>query len=218
MHQVLRYLEAGGLPFVPRLVGEDAEHEYLTYLPGAPVFRPWPEAVRGDGWLSDLGSWLRAYHDAARGFRVQNATFSWGPAEPSAEMVVTHGDLGPWNLLHTGGRLSGIIDWDLARYGNPLDDVAELALEAVPLHERLGETVGASTTRDLLEARLEVFCNAYGVPVARVLEHLPVYLRMIVRDTRQRASKGAEPFASFERGGITEALEADLRYSLLTWG
>ena len=64
MHQLLRHLEAGGLPLTPRLVGEDAEHEYLTYLPGTPVFRPWPETVLSDVWLGELGRWLRAYHDA----------------------------------------------------------------------------------------------------------------------------------------------------------
>ncbi|MDH6235607.1 phosphotransferase [Cryobacterium sp. CG_9.6] len=48
-------------------------------------------------------------------------------------MLVNHGDLGPWNTLHDGFHLTGVIDWDLARFGSPLDDLAQIALEAVPL-------------------------------------------------------------------------------------
>jgi len=123
------------------------------------VLRPWPDAVRGRGeaWLTDLGGWLRGYHDAVRGFRVKGAPFLWGPVEPDEKMLVTHGDLGPWNLLHLSGRLTGVIDWDLARYGNPLDDVVELALEALPLHRRHEETL-IEAERELLEARLALFC------------------------------------------------------------
>lgn len=93
----------------------------MSYLPGEPVFRPWPEAVRGQAeWLTDLGRWLRVYHDAVCGFRVENATFIWGPTVPTEAMLITHADIGPWNCLHQGGRLTGVIDWDLARYGDPL--------------------------------------------------------------------------------------------------
>ena len=217
VHQVLTHLKARDLPLTPRLLGDDAEHEYLTYLPGTPVFRPWPEVVLNSVWLDDLGRWLQAYHHAVRGFRVEKAPFLWGPAEPTADMVVTHGDLGPWNLLHTGGRLAGVIDWDLSRYGSPLDDVAELALEAVPMHGRYAETVGTGTTQARLVARLQIFCDAYGLPEETVRQHLPAYLRLIINDVRQLAAKGTEPFLSFARGRMIETLEADLEYCHQTW-
>ena len=137
------------------------------------------------------------YHDAVQGFRVRDAAFSWGPAEPDAGMLVTHGDLGPWNLLHQNGRLSGVIDWDSARYGDPLDDVAELALEAVPLHARLNETLGV-VDRETLESRLNLFCTAYGVPSDTVLQHVPVYLQMVIGDIYRLSAAGVEPFVSFD--------------------
>lgn len=210
VHQLLRQLEARGVPLVPRFQTDDAHYEYLSYLPGDAVFRPWPDAVRGEAWLTDLGRWLRTYHDAVQGFRVEGVGFLWGPAEPSAGMLVTHGDLGPWNLLHEHGRLTGVIDWDLARYGDPLDDVAELALEAVPLHARREETVGV-VEKGVLEARLNVFCGAYGIAAEAVLNHVPDYLRMVIRDV---LATEAEPFTSFVKGGIPESLEEDLRYCL----
>lgn len=218
VHQLLRHLEARALPLVPRLRERDARHEYLTYLPGKAVLRPWPQEVRErTAWLTDLGSWLRAYHDAVRGFRVEDAVFLWGPAEPEEGMLVTHGDLGPWNCLHNSGRLTGVIDWDLARYGDPLDDVAELALEAIPLHARFSETVSEDTTKELLEARLKLFCQAYGVPVQEVLHRVPSYLQRVIDDTRDLADRGVEPFVTFERGGMSAGLDQDLRYCLSSW-
>ena len=216
VHQLLEHLETCNVPLVPRLQGSDAQHEFLSFLPGDAVFRPWPDAACGDAWLTGLGGWLRRYHDAVRGFRVQNAAFSWGPTEPSAEMVVCHGDLGPWNLLHQNGRLTGVIDWDSARYGDPLDDVAELALEAVPLHARLSETLG-NVDRETLEFRLNLLCGAYGAAADTVLQHVPAYLQMVISDVRKLSAKGLEPFVSFDKGGIPAELEADLRYCLHTW-
>lgn len=216
VHQLLGHLEARALPLVPRLQAADARYEYLSYLPGEAVFRPWPDAVRGDAWLTDLGSWLRAYHDAVQDFRAEGARFLWGPAEPVSGMLVTHGDLGPWNLLHERGRLSGVIDWDLARYGDPLGDVAELALETIPLHARHEETLGV-VDRETLEARLNTLCRAYGVPVEVVLNHVPSYLQMVARDIRALAATGTEPFVAFAEGGIPEGLEGDLDYCLQTW-
>jgi hypothetical protein len=199
--------------------GHDAQYEYLTHLPGEAVFCPWPQKVKGEGtaWLTDLGCWLRAYHDAVRGFRVEDAAFLWGPAEPEEGMLITHGDLGPWNCLHSGGRLTGVIDWDLARYGDPLDDVAELALETVPLHARLSETVGEDTPREVLEARLATLCQAYGVPAQEVLDHVPVYLQTVIGDIRDSATRGVKPFLAFEPGGMSTGLDEDLRYCLDTW-
>jgi len=216
VHQLLDHLETCNVPLVPRLQTGDAQHEYLSYLPGEAVFRPWPDAVRGDAWLTDLGRWLRVYHDVVQGFRVRDAGFSWGPTEPDAEMIVCHGDIGPWNLLHRNGRLTGVIDWDLARYGDPLDDVAELALEVVPLHARLSETLGV-VARETLEVRLNALCRAYGAASDTVLQHAPAYLQMVVGDIRKLSAEGAEPFVAFAEGGIPEGLEEDLDYCLQTW-
>lgn len=215
VHELLLYLGRRKVPLVPNLQERDERYEYLSFLPGEAVFRPWPTTVSRDDWLVDLGRWLRTYHDEVRGFRVQGA-FLWGPTEPSSEMIVCHGDLGPWNCLQQDGRLSGVIDWDLARYGQPLDDVAELALEAIPLHNRLKETLG-DVPEELRAARLGVFCRAYGVDVQTVLNHVPVYLQLIIDDTRKLAAQGLEPFISFERGGILSALEADLEAYNHTW-
>ena len=215
VHELLEHLGRLEVPLTPRLRGSDERHEYLSFLPGEAVFRPWPAAVLSNVWLTELGAWLRTYHDAVRGFRLQG-TFIWGPTEPTPEMIVCHGDLGPWNCLQQGGRLSGVIDWDSARYGHPLDDVAELALEAVPLHNRLKDTSG-EVSKSVLTARLSTFCQAYGVSVREVLGHVPIYLQMVIDDTLELSNRGVEPFAAFERGGIVTELGADLQAFRRIW-
>lgn len=92
-----------------------------------------------------------------------------------------------------------------------------MALEAVPLHGRLGETLGDDAAPKLRSARFRVFCKAYGVSADTVLRHIPTYLQMVIDDVRELAIAGAEPFASFARGGVPEMLEADLVYCHRTW-
>ena len=48
--------------------------------------------------------------------------------------LVRHGDFGPWNIVWDGVTPVGLLDFEYARPGDPLDDVAERlrVLRAVP--------------------------------------------------------------------------------------
>ena len=48
--------------------------------------------------------------------------------------VVCHGDVGPGNFLHDGGRVTGLLDWELCHLGDPHDDLGMLALRAYQLN------------------------------------------------------------------------------------
>lgn len=45
--------------------------------------------------------------------------------------VIVQGDTGPGNFLFDGGRVSAIVDWELAHVGDPMDDIAWLSLRSV---------------------------------------------------------------------------------------
>lgn len=51
---------------------------------------------------------------------------------PDAEgpVVLVQGDTGPGNFLYRDGRVTGIIDWELAHLGDPMDDIAWLSWRA----------------------------------------------------------------------------------------
>jgi hypothetical protein len=52
------------------------------------------------------------------------------PGEPE-RLVFCHGDVGPGNFLHEGGQVTGLLDWEFAHVGDPLDDLAWISLRAV---------------------------------------------------------------------------------------
>ena len=71
----------------------------------------------------------RAWLEAAQ--RVRQALLERMPPDPAPALV--HGDFQPGNLLYEGGRMTGIIDWELASIGSPLLDVGWLMMLADPL-------------------------------------------------------------------------------------
>jgi aminoglycoside phosphotransferase (APT) family kinase protein len=59
-------------------------------------------------------------------------------------IVLVQGDTGPGNFLYRGSRVSAVLDWELAHWGDPMDDIAWLSLRTVQdtfthLPDRLAE-------------------------------------------------------------------------------
>lgn len=67
-------------------------------------------------------AWLSA------GQRVRELLLASAPPSPPPALV--HGDYQPGNLLYEHGRMTGIIDWELASIGSPLLDVGWLMMLA----------------------------------------------------------------------------------------
>lgn len=44
--------------------------------------------------------------------------------------VLVQGDTGPGNFMYLGGRVTAVVDWELAHLGDPMDDIAWLALRS----------------------------------------------------------------------------------------
>ncbi|MGH9113523.1 MAG: phosphotransferase family protein [Acidimicrobiales bacterium] len=51
--------------------------------------------------------------------------------EHDGEPVLVQGDTGPGNLLYLDGKVSAIVDWELAHVGDPMDDIAWLSWRAI---------------------------------------------------------------------------------------
>jgi aminoglycoside phosphotransferase (APT) family kinase protein len=47
-----------------------------------------------------------------------------GPVRPA----LVHGDIGPGNLIYAAGRVQAIVDWEIAHWGDPMEDVAALSV------------------------------------------------------------------------------------------
>lgn len=211
---LLTWLQERGLDRVPTLAGRAGRFELLSYLPGEPAFRPWTSFIRSTQWMTELGSWLREYHDAVQGFVLPpGAGFLWGPAQPGPGMVVNHGDLGPWNLLQDGSTLTGVIDWDLARFGSPLDDLAQIALEAVPLKPSSPDRLGENPPPELVELRLGALCSGYGdIDSGTLRRHTIHYLDRMADEVETLSEAGHQPFGEWQENGVPNDYRAEASF------
>ena len=216
--QLFDHLECRGVEGVPRCVGVEGGYEVVTYLPGEAAMRPWPEALQSPEWLVAVGAWLRQVHEATRDFEFRDeARFTWGPAEPSATQVVNHGDLCPWNMLVDEGAFAGVIDWEFARFGPPVDGLAEAAFELGPLRENR-EMLRGGVTEERIRRRVDALCRGYGgVDSGDVIARVEPMLEERLAEARRLAEAGRALFVASVEAGAEEALEADLAYFRERW-
>src|SRR5882757_1078400 len=121
VHGLLNHLAAEGLPGVPRVLGFDERgRELLDYLPGEAYDEQVPDEV-----LEDALSWLAEYHRVVASYRP-SGLLVWraGQGVLGPDEIVCMHDFGYYNWIGTESGFSGVIDWDLAGPGTPLDDIA----------------------------------------------------------------------------------------------
>ena len=136
VHDLLAFLAAAGLDGVPQVLGSDARgREVLTYQAGRSLDVDTETA--SDDLLVEAVLWLRRYHDVVAAYRPTGARWRTSPAEPSADQIICHNDVGAYNWVVEGQRLVGMIDWDMAGPGRPLDDLAFMAWSSLPLVREL---------------------------------------------------------------------------------
>lgn len=153
----------------------------LSYIEGETVGvdDPWPAWWRADETLVQAVTLLRRFHEAAVSFEPPPGA-RWrfeGRPEPGATIV--HGDWAPYNVVWREGRVVGVIDWDLARPGDALDDLAFAAWHWAPLHYPGlldGGELGHWQQADC-ERRLRLVLDIYGLDdregfIARVIARI----------------------------------------------
>jgi aminoglycoside phosphotransferase len=87
---------------------------------------------------------------------------------PPSRIVLLHGDCGPGNFLYQGGRVTAQLDWELTRYGDPMEDLAMLCIRNllqsfIPLPEAFAAYEAAGGPRiDLARVRYHRLSNQLG--------------------------------------------------------
>jgi Ser/Thr protein kinase RdoA (MazF antagonist) len=163
IHAFLRHLRAAGFTAVPEPLGlDDRGREILSLLPGAPATYPVPDFAWTDATLTAVARTLQAFHRAGRDFVAPaDGRWQWPSREPAE--VVRHNDFAPYNLLFEDGRLTGVIDLDLASPGPRTDDLGYAAYRFVPLTDPANPDAPFPGRATQLR-RLTAFCDAYGDP------------------------------------------------------
>jgi 8-oxo-dGTP pyrophosphatase MutT (NUDIX family) len=184
VHDLVHHLRSAGLPLIPAVHGFDDEgREVLDHLPGRTVgVGPVPDDFRSPRLLTDIGAWTRRFHEASATFPRTARTWRRGVLAPGPGGVICHHDLSPGNVvLDDAGHLAGVLDWDMAGPGHPLDDVAYAAWQFVLRH---GDPVPAEA------ARLQALADGYGADPVVVLDRVGPRLRGAVRFMRRGAAAG----------------------------
>lgn len=76
-------------------------------------------------------AWLREANAGARWDPLIHIALDWLEANIPADLpapVIVHGDAGPANFLYADGKVTALLDWELVHYGDPMADLAMIAI------------------------------------------------------------------------------------------
>ena len=196
VHALLGHLRERGLDGIPEVHGLDGDgREVLEYLPGDTLDPETQEA--GDRTLAEASAWLRRFHDAVRDFRPGAVEWRQGVQPLADDQLICHNDPGVTNWVVSGGRFAGMIDWDRAGPGRPLDDLAFLCWSGIPL---LREVPAEAAAR-----RLALVAAAYGgVEPERLLAAVDARMTLIAERWRAGIERGDPGTLALRDSGIME--------------
>jgi hypothetical protein len=213
IHALLSHLELQDFPS-PRPLGlDDKGRESLSFLPGVCSLRPWPQILLTDDGARQVGALARAYRQAVGAFSPPSpAIWRHGPQDMAPGQIVLHGDFGPYNLIWTGERLTGVIDFELARPGDPLEDAVFAAIRVAHLRpDDLALKAGFDSVPDR-RARLRAYAAGYQC----ALEVLIAEVRAVQAAELERMTRlggaGLEPWATFLRRGLAAEVRLELAW------
>ena len=206
VHALLRHLRAAELP-VPEPLGTDEHFEYVSLVPGLDGDTAWPDGVSVEGTRS-LGQLLRRVHDATADW-TPPAGATWS-VHHSAGAVICHGDPKPANATWVDERAAGLFDWDAARPGDPVDDLAYALLWTVPLNGDPSIPVTGSEAA-LRRERAAALLDGYGwTGPFNVIERALRRHELAIREVEWLGAQGHEPHAEWLAQGWPRRWRGDL--------
>jgi hypothetical protein len=195
--RLLEHVRRAGFEGAPEPFGLEAGYEVLGWVEGEVEdlngldLEPTP--------LRAAARLLRRYHDATAGFDPSGLVWQF-PSEQPVE-VMLHGDAAPYNCVFRDNVPVAWIDFDTARLGPRLYDVAYSAYRFCLIREPLGEVTAADAERVL------AFADAYGLSSeerSRLSETMVERLRWLAALIRERAAGGDPAFAAHLSDGHVE--------------
>lgn len=110
---------------------------------------------------AEIAIWRAMYAETGRADPLIDLALDWLEAnlpDPDAPPVLVHGDAGPGNFLFENGRMTALLDWELAHVGDPMEDLAwfsmRCVMEPVPDFAAALREYEAATGRPLDIARI----------------------------------------------------------------
>lgn len=201
VHAVLQHLESVGFNGSPRFLGIDAQgREVLSFVEGEVACKPWPKWVADEERAASVARLVRKLDDAMLTLGLRNdfsRNFEDAPGEPSAigpaPTFLGHRDITPENVIFRDEQAFALIDFDLVKPSNRIDEVCNMLLWWAPL---MPECDREPVTRDVdAIARVSRLITEYGLDAESRELIVPVAQR-----TAERAWR-AMRFAAERHGG-----------------
>lgn len=201
---------------MPAPMGRDPEGRLLlTWVDGDA-----PESLCADGvsdpsFLFSLGQLLRQLHDATEGVVASLAPMTTGLSDPTGiREVVCHCDPTPGNVVLSGGRAVGLIDWEYASPGRRAWDLATALRFWSPLRSpsNFGE---CEATFDPVD-RARAVLDGYDASSALRLECVDLFVpnQNVSADNALRVInlRTSDERDRWERGGGPKRIAADAEW------
>jgi hypothetical protein len=198
VHDLLGYL-AIRVPHVPKVLGfDDKGREMLTYLPGRVV--DIDTELLTDAQIASVVNWTRAFHAAVADYTHPGP---WRYFPMPSPTLIGHNDIAPYNVCFDGDDLVGVFDWDMAGPSTPLDELAFIAWNCVPLWRDIGPEVAAR--------RLGVIAGGYGgFRPGRILHAVPRRIEIMLDGIPRAAAAGDPGMASLLAAGEPDRSRSSL--------
>ncbi|MGH6957042.1 MAG: phosphotransferase [Caulobacteraceae bacterium] len=210
---LLGHLRAKGFP-APEPLGLDKRgREIVSFLPGRACNYPWPPALLETSGARAVGAFVSAYHDAVADFAPPApAIWRHGPQPLRPGEVALHGDFAPHNLVWGDLAPSGLIDFELARPGMPIEDAAFCVVRAACFRDDERTLRMGFVEPPDRRARLAAFAEGWGAPAADLLAQARVSEVAELDRIARLGARGLEPWASFLRVGLADEARAEIAW------
>lgn len=198
---------------MPAPLGIDDGRESLRFLEGE---------SGGDGWfhqhtdqgIASAAEFLRRIHDASTDW-VPPDDAVWGaPPVAGTDVVLCHGDPGPWNFVWHEQEAVGLLDWDFLHPAPRLDDVAYALHWFVPLRTD-EQALNWHRFPEVPDRRhrVRVFLEAYGdLPAFDVANAVSRRMRATRDLMASLAADGVEPQRTWVADGALEREDEEIRW------
>ncbi len=213
VHAYLRHLRAQGLECVPEPLGVVDGVEHLRFIDGADGGEGWYHQHTDQG-LASAARLLRQVHDAGAGWTPPVDAVWGGPPVVGDDLVLCHGDPGPWNFIWHDNEAVALIDWDYLHPAPRMDDVAYALRWFAPLRsdEHALEWHHFPVVPDRA-ARVRTFVAAYGdLPDFDVVDAVTERIRSVMRLRRDLADRGIEPQRTWVADGADDRDVEEIRW------
>lgn len=199
IHRLLVHLQESAIEGIPvPLPADSPAQDVVSFVEGDSAV----DVVLSRDQVESLGRLLRSIHDAGKDFAARPADV-WQPFEFRAtiasaafvgptfltEIVIGHGDTGPWNVLTTSAGSVSLIDWEFSGPIVRFDEIAATCWLNLRFHDPDVDAVAPLTSLSDKVALLAAFLNAYGLDRALWSAVVQGMIDYAIRDTAYEATR-----------------------------